>query len=99
MYVTTGTVPANLEVLLLPILKKNNRLHCENGTRYFDLLRWNKTTTDGDEINANKICGDFKTDLVGKTRISDDSKLGRLPVPMTQLILHSGGNLIQNPGY
>ncbi|HPM11921.1 MAG TPA: RagB/SusD family nutrient uptake outer membrane protein [Bacteroidales bacterium] len=98
---TTGTVPANLGSITITDIKKEKQLelHCENGTRYFDLLRWNKTTTDGDEINANKICGDFKTDLVGKTRSWDDSKLGRLPVPMTQLILHSGGNLIQNPGY
>lgn len=96
----TGTVPANLSSITLLDIKKEKQLElfCENGTRYFDLVRWNDTD-DADNVNANKICGDFKTDLVGKTRNWDESKLGRLPIPMTQLILHSGGKLIQNPGY
>lgn len=97
---TTGSVPTNLGSITITDIKKEKQLelHCENGTRYFDLVRWNDTN-DGDNIDANTICGNLKTDLVGKTRNWSPSQLGRLPVPMTQLILHSGGNLIQNPGY
>lgn len=96
----TGTVPADLTSITLTDVKNEKRLELfmENGTRYFDLVRWN-TTNDSDQINANAIFAEQKTDLVGKARTWDESKLGRLPIPMSELILHSGGNLIQNPGY
>jgi len=96
----TGTVPANLSSITITDIKKERQyeLFVENGTRYFDLLRWNNTN-DGDGINANEICGNLKTDLVGKTRNWNNDKSVRLPIPLTQIVLHSGGNLKQNPGY
>lgn len=97
---TAGTVPAALGSITITDIKNERQyeLYSENGTRYFDLVRWN-STNDGDGIDANTVLGALKTDMVGNVRNWNPARLGRLPISNTQILLHSGGNLKQNPGY
>ena len=55
--------------------------------RYWDLIRW------GDESK-------FRTeDLAGNKFQYNTATLGRWPIPQSEIILHTGGSLKQNPGY
>ncbi|MDR1762289.1 MAG: RagB/SusD family nutrient uptake outer membrane protein [Bacteroidales bacterium] len=99
IFVKTGTIPADLPTVSLEDVKKERQLElfCENGTRYFDLIRWNKTN-DGDGISADEVLGAITKDLIGETRIWVPERQGLLPIPAKQLILQ-GNSLIQNSGY
>jgi len=88
---TPGTIPADLSSVTLDDVRKERRLelYCE-GHRYFDVVRWGK---------ADEIFGAIKQDVAGNPVSWKPATHGRMPIPQEQIILHSGGNLIQNPGY
>lgn len=93
-----GTVPADITTVTLDDVKKERQmeLFCENGTRYFDLVRWNKDNDD--MISYNEIMAKITTDLTGAVRKNYSSKDCLMPIPAGQITLHKG-KLIQNKGY
>ena len=93
----TWKIPADLSTVTLADVKKERQLElfCENGTRYFDLVRWN---ADGDAISADAIMSKITTDLVGETRTWIKGKHGVFPIPANQIMLQKG-SLVQNNGY
>ena len=88
---SVGTVPADLSAITLDDIKKERRLelYCE-GHRFFDLVRW------GD---ADAILGAITKDVAGYPVLWNPATLGRMPIPQAQINLHTGGKLVQNPGY
>ena len=97
---TPATVPAKEEgsVTLKQVKEERQKeLFCEHGTRYFDLLRWNKTN-DGDGISADEILATIGTDLAGEARAWNPIRKGLFPININEIRAH-GGNLVQNDGY
>jgi len=96
---STSAVPANLTTVSITDVKKERQkeLFCENGTRYFDLLRWNKTN-DGDRISADEILSTIGNDLAGSARVWKPGQKGLFPIPIDEIRAHNGA-LIQNTGY
>lgn len=83
-----ATTPADLSSVDLDAVKKERRLemYCE-GERYWDLIRWNDVKK-------------FRTEDIKGEKVSyNEATLGRWPIPQAEIILHTGGNLKQNPGY
>ena len=89
---TPGTIPADLPAITsIDDIRSERR--CElylEGNRYFDVVRWGL-----DEA----IFGAISQDVAGNPVSYKSATLGRFPIPQEQIILHVGGNLIQNPGY
>jgi len=86
-----STEPADLSTVGIDEVRAERRreLYCE-GHRYFDVVRWGL---------ADDIFGAITQDIAGFPVSWNPATLGRLPIPNTQIILHSAGNLKQNPGY
>lgn len=94
-----STVPADYsaaEGSLITAVKKERQkeLFCENGTRYFDLIRWDKTADD-DGIDAQNVLGSLGADIVGETR-SWSSNKKYFPIHIEEIRAHLG-NITQNP--
>ncbi len=87
----SGTIPADLSSVTIDDVKKERRmeLFCE-GHRYFDVVRWDE---------ADEVFGNIKEDCAGYSVTWNPATKGRFPIPSTQIKLHSGGKLMQNPGY
>jgi len=86
-----GTVPADLKAITLNDIKNERRLELYGeGHRFFDIIRW------GD---ADQIMSSITSDIAGYPVLWNSEQLGRLPIPQSEISLHSGGNLKQNPGY
>ncbi|MDA3883216.1 MAG: RagB/SusD family nutrient uptake outer membrane protein [Bacteroidales bacterium] len=83
--------PADYSAITLNKVRKERRmeLFCES-SRYFDVVRWGKD---------DEIFGSITEDVAGNPVSWNSATEGRLPIPNIQIILHTGGNLIQNPGY
>ncbi|MCQ2959153.1 MAG: RagB/SusD family nutrient uptake outer membrane protein [Bacteroidales bacterium] len=85
---TPSATPANLSSINLEAVKHERRveMYCE-AERYWDLVRWEETSK-------------FRTqDISGHSIQYNEATLGRWPIPQSEIILHAGGNLKQNPGY
>jgi len=84
---------------LITVVKKERQkeLFCEHGTRYFDLLRWNKTQ-DGDGISADEILANIGPDIAGEARMWKPAQKGLFPINIEEIRAH-GGSLRQNNGY
>ena len=85
---TPAATPADIASADLEAVKRERRVEMYGeGERYWDLIRW-------DDV-AN-----FRTvDISGHAVQYNSETLGRWPIPQSEIILHSGGNLKQNPGY
>lgn len=85
---TPAATPTDLSSVTIDEVKKERRIemYCE-AERYWDLIRWDDT----DKFRTQDIAG-YKFSYRKET-------LGRWPIPQSQIILHAGGNLKQNPGY
>ena len=89
---TPGTIPASLTSLssIDDIRDERRRELYLEVNRYFDVVRWG--------LDA-QIFVAIKEDVAGNPVAYNPATLGRFPIPQEQIILHVGGNLIQNPGY
>lgn len=85
---TPTTVLADLPSADLEAVKHERRVEMYGeAERYWDLVRWGDTQK-------------FRTkDIVGTEITYNEDTHGRWPIPQEQIILHTGGNLKQNPGY
>ena len=83
-----AATPADLTSIDLDKVKKERRVEMYGeAERFWDLVRW-------DDVDK------FRTeDIAGNTFQYNPATLGRWPIPQAEIILHSGGNLKQNPGY
>lgn len=90
-YGVASSVPADLGTVTLDDIYNERRreLFCE-GHRFFDLVRTGKIV----EAIAGK-----KTDSFGSSVEFTEGKNEIFPIPNVEILRHSGGLLIQNPGY
>lgn len=89
----TSNEPADLTDIDIDILFEERRreLFCE-GHRFFDMVR---------KGNAQEEIADKVADSFGQS-IAENFKSGVnevFPIPSSEILRHTGGNLIQNPGY
>lgn len=85
---TPSTVLADLSSADLDAVKHERRVEMYGeAERYWDLIRWGDT----DKFR--------KEDIAGYPIEYNVNTLGRWPIPQDQIILHTGGNLKQNPEY
>lgn len=85
---TPSTALSDLSTADLEAVKHERRVEMYGeAERYWDLVRWGDTQK-------------FRTkDISGYEFHYNEATLGRWPIPQEQIILHTGGNLKQNPGY
>ncbi len=83
-----ASTPADLSSVDLTAVKHERRVEMYGeAERYWDLVRWNETEK-------------FRTeDISGYKFQYNPVTLGRWPIPQSEIILQTGGNLKQNPGY
>lgn len=88
---TTSTVPADLPSITLDLIYKEQRLEmfCE-GTRFFELVRTGQVAS---------VMAGVTSDVYGNQISFVPGKNEYFPIPASEITRHTGGNLIQNPGY
>ncbi|MFO7869541.1 MAG: RagB/SusD family nutrient uptake outer membrane protein [Bacteroidales bacterium] len=88
--------PVDLSSITLDDIRLERRLELYGeGHRYFDLIRW----SFDDDKYGEFILTNMTADVVGNPITFNPATEGRMPIPQTQINLHTGGNLKQNPGY
>lgn len=88
---TPAATPADIASADLDAVKHERRVEMYGeGERYWDIVRWGLAT------NTYTF---REKDLAGNTFKFNTATLGRWPIPQSEIILHTGGNLKQNPGY
>lgn len=85
---TPTTALADLSTADTAAVKHERRVEMYGeAERYWDLVRWGDTKK-------------FRTEDISGTKFQyNEATMGRWPIPQEQIILHTGGNLKQNPGY
>ncbi len=88
---STSSQPAGLPSVELADIYNERRLelYCE-GHRFFDLVRTGQ---------AESILSNITVDARGSSRKFTAGKNEVMPIPSSEIVRHSGGNLIQNSGY
>ena len=83
-----AATPADLTSIDLAKVQNERRVEMYGeAERFWDLVRWKET----DKFR--------KEDIAGNKFQYNEATLGRWPIPQGEIILHTGGNLKQNPGY
>lgn len=86
-----SAVPAALSNITLPAIyqEQRNEFSCES-TRFFELVRTDRVASVMSEVTS---------DVFGSAIRFVPNKNEYFPIPASEIIRHSGGNLIQNPGF